>query len=352
MPVQCPSCKTINRDSALFCEKCGTKISDAAEGVPKPTGRPDSLPTAPSTAPQHLPHQGTTSPPAQIPRIRTGASFPVWFFYLLILSAGTVVLFGTVLIETLFSYSGGTVLELIFTLVVMFFITLPIFRKLTNSNVYLGTVTHLRVWSPYNQPQQPGIKKTNPSWVFNLQHADKNWNPVKDSKGFLEPVIEVAYRVEKLHGPPVEEGCRVAIRGKKSGSKLKVLDIWNLGTPAAGAATSSYGTVFYGRVTNWTQPSQTVDMRYPGENRYLEVWSFRLQFTDPGFQSLLRDASGNLSDPIPVVIKAQSISGPISDGDKLEIHGQVLGNTLHPSKMINHSAGSAAITIRGQTTGG
>ena len=87
-------------------------------------------------------------------------------------------------------------------------------------------------------------------------------------------------------------------------------------------------------------------MRYPGQGKSIEIWEFRLQPTVPGFDQLSRDQKGDLLMALPVEIRARSISGPLQEGDKVEIVGQIVNGTLYVRQMVNHSAGNAGLVIK------
>jgi hypothetical protein len=217
---------------------------------------------------------------------------------------------------------------------------LPIllWRKSSNS---MGIVTHLREWSPQSNPRL--AIRDFPNWVFNLRLTDEQGNPLADRRGFLLPIVEVEFRTDKVHGPPLEEGSQVILRGKWKRKNLRAVEIWNC-SPAMQTPVLGAGAVFLGQVTQ-LQSSSAPDMRYPGQPRSLQIMSFRLQLTDENFQ-LLRDTQGNLLPSSPVEIRAQAISGPIGDGDKVEIHGQVVNGILYTREVYNHSAGGAPVVVR------
>jgi hypothetical protein len=49
---------------------------------------------------------------------------------------------------------------------------------------------------------------------------------------------------------------------------------------------------------------------------------------------------------LPVEIRARSISGPLQEGDKVEIVGQIVNGTLYVRQLVNHSAGKAGLVIK------
>lgn len=78
----------------------------------------------------------------------------------------------------------------------------------------------------------------------------------------------------------------------------------------------------------------------------IDVWSFRLQRTDNDFQQLLRDNQRNLLAALPVEIRAQSISGPLQDGDKVEIRGHLIRGIFYVDRLFNFSAGGAELVMK------
>ena len=73
MPIQCPQCQKVNRDSAQFCDNCGASLAGnyAESGPIKPASgsRPDSLPESPS---RYLPEANPRATCSQDPeKLRT-----------------------------------------------------------------------------------------------------------------------------------------------------------------------------------------------------------------------------------------------------------------------------------------
>jgi len=209
----------------------------------------------------------------------------------------------------------------------------------------LGTVTHLREWTP--QGQQQWGTRTSPNWLFDLRLTNKTGDALKDRKGFLLPILEVEMRSDKVHGPPLEEGCQVILRGKWKAERLRAIEIWNC-SPGAITPTLGTKTTYWGQVTD-VQLSSAPDMRYGGQ-RSLQVLSFRLQLTDKEFQ-LQHDEAGNILPPIPVEIRAQSISGPLGNGEKVEICGSITQGILYTKEVRNHSASGAPPLVVKEWTG-
>jgi len=207
-----------------------------------------------------------------------------------------------------------------------------------------GVVSHMRQWAPLEINPKPGAKPTAAqTWLFDLRPTDDQWQPLLDRRGFQLPVLEVEFRTDRVHGSPLEEGSQVVVRGKWHHDRLDAKDIWNV-TPGVEAEPLGATTTFWGRVSA-LQPRQAQDTRYPGE-KLVEVWSFRLQPTDPSFEQLQRDAQGNLLAPWPVEIRAQTISGPLNEGDKVEVHGRVVRGTIYCNDVRNHSAGGAQLIVK------
>jgi hypothetical protein len=95
--------------------------------------------------------------------------------------------------------------------------------------------------------------------------------------------------------------------------------IWTL--PIGLLEEAQYGA---GRVTNFEQPKQVQDQRYP--SKLLEVWTFRVQYVDE---------LGNLQPLLPVVIRAETISGTLRDGDEVEILGKMEHGILYAQRVNN-----------------
>ena len=94
------------------------------------------------------------------------------------------------------------------------------------------------------------------------------------------------------------------------------------------------------------QPIENVrDTRY-SDGRFIQVRNFRVQLTDPQFVEYLRDRAGDALSPVPVEIRAREITGPILDGDKVEVRGFLVTGTVHTKEVYNHSAGSAPLTVK------
>jgi len=204
-----------------------------------------------------------------------------------------------------------------------------------------GIVTHMRMW----MPTPTGLMREGAAqnWVFDLCLTDDKWRSLVDSRGFQLPIVEVAFRSDRVHGAPIEEGSQVVLKGRWRKDRIEVKDLWNL-TPVAEVPTYGALTVFWGRVCD-PSASSAPDLRYPGE-KALVVWSLRLALTDPTFEQLQRDTQGNLLAPWPVEIRAASISGPMNKGDKVEVHGRVVRGTVYAKVVRNHSAGGASLVVK------
>ncbi|UCH93699.1 MAG: hypothetical protein JSV88_25990 [Candidatus Aminicenantes bacterium] len=345
MPIQCPKCKVVNRDTANFCQSCGNKLVEDTEKV-KITGKEPLLEPTPAQPAFDLKPGTDAVGEAQfpIPRIGKAPSIAAWFFFLVFIVIFSFITFA--IIMSLELMRVGTLEDFIMVAIFCFLFWLPFFIKKFTSKGFVGIVTHLR--SPAPNFKLPSKKnQPPPNWIFNLQRTNEKWQPLKDSKGFLLPIVEVVYRSDQLHGSPLEEGCRVAVRGKKKRQVIKVKAVWNL---SASQAIFDRGKqeIWWGRITNWTHPKQEPDLLYPDQNRFIEVWNFRLQQTDQSFSQFKRDSQGNLVESIPVEIRARTISGPLQDGDRVEIQGQRVSGTLYAKVVYNHSAGGASIRIKEQ----
>ncbi|MCU0568232.1 MAG: DUF5666 domain-containing protein [Oculatellaceae cyanobacterium Prado106] len=205
----------------------------------------------------------------------------------------------------------------------------------TGFRLHQGIVTFLHAWQG-----QPSVKflAWQPGWVFNLQRTDRHWQALQDRHGLLIPVVEVEYKVEAVHGPPLEEGSLVVVEGNWHRQKLRATHIWNL-SPSRMSSSSGHLNLFKGQVSNWDYPRSVPDTRYPG--RSIEIWNFRLRRVD---------TQGNLLPPIPVEIRAESIAGTLRNGDEVEVQGQIVDGTLYAQSVRNLSLAShPAIAIRGHT---
>jgi len=341
MPIQCQRCHKVNRDSAQYCDSCGASLTEPPI-TSKPfdqkqqSTRPDSLPETDSTPPPQF-----TRTPTKIPNIKRGPSFGHWLLFILAVLVFHVGIYA-ILVEQL---NGSYEQFEVFLLqgIIIFIIGLFFFLKIAKSKVYIGLVTHMEPWTPLSAKSNK--LKTAPKLVFNLQQTHKDWTPIKDNQGFLKPVLEVAFRTSKVHGEPLEEGTRVILKGKKMGEQIRAKEIWNLSSQNASAVISQHSK-FWGRVIHKASPRGMPDLRYPGQGNSIEVWEFRLQPATPSFDQLSRDHKGDLLMPIPVEIRARSISGPLQEGDKVEIVGQIVNGTLYVRQLINHSAGGAGLVIK------
>jgi hypothetical protein len=77
----------------------------------------------------------------------------------------------------------------------------------------------------------------------------------------------------------------------------------------------------------------------------LEVWAFELQQTDQRFKQVLRARDGLARPALHVEIRAMSISGPLKDGDKVEVRGTISGGTLYAHNVTNWSSQGARVTL-------
>jgi len=342
MPIQCPGCQKINRDSAKFCDSCGANLNENFS-APRPepqkvSSRPDSLPEKPTRS-----YPRTIQPQTQvrIPKIKSGPTFGAWILFILIIIGANFGIF-FLMVDSI----GGAYEEFESFLIqgiFLFIIGLFVFLKIAKSKVYLGVVTHLERYMA--QDLKPSKSKTIPNLMFNLQQTNKDWAPLKDNQGFLKPILEIAFRSNKVHGDPLEEGTRVILKGQKQKEQIRAKEIWNLSSKIQ-SNLSSQSNRHWGRVIQKAPSRALPDLRYPGQGKTIEVWEFRLQPSDPNFDQLSRDHKGDLLVALPVEIRAISISGPLNEGDKVEITGQVLNNILYARHLINHSAGGAELILK------
>lgn len=398
MPTQCPSCKAVNRDTATFCDQCGARLMTpaASEAPPAPIPpasapppqvrvqpSPAAAPTAAPSRPQTLPEEsvapapraaapGVAGRPATLPEesLRYVAAPPRqassttirapdvapgrpkrlagWYPWLIVISffLGIVAfqLWAVPPWQDHFMESLLIGAAFVTVFVGLAAIVGAAFAFLGSTASCKGVVSHMRQWAPLEINPKPGAKPTAAqTWLFDLVPTDDQGQPLQDKHGFQVPVLEVEFRTDRVRGSPLEEGSSVVVRGKWHRDRLEAKDIWNL-TPGVEAEALRATTTFWGRVSA-LQPRQAQDTRYPGE-RLVEVWSFRLQPTDPSFEQLQRDGQGNLLSPCPVEIRAQTISGPLNEGDKVEVHGRVVRGTIYCNEVRNHSAGGAQLIVK------
>lgn len=352
MPVRCSQCNTFNADTATSCDACGSSlIIPNTEATRRELRKPDSLPEA-HTGPESRPSRTETSSPAPFdpgltgrpPTVKPGPprrSHAWRWNFMFAVAVGLVI---GAFAASKDSYDAGETFfqAAVFFAGIAFVIGVP-FALLGNRPASCkGIVTHLHEWSA-----QPGLgskaTKLVQNWLFELRLTDDRGDWIRDPRGFLLPVVEVEFRADTVHGPALEEGNPVVVRGAWKGARMRAVEIWNC-APAIQAPASAPQDVFFGQVTQF-QSTSTPDMRYPGQ-RSVSLVSFRLQATDRGFQ-LLRDRSANLLPSLPVEIRAQSITGPIGEGDKIEVHGRIVQSVLYTKEIYNHSAGGAPVVVRG-----
>jgi hypothetical protein len=347
----------MNRDTATFCDSCGINLIEPVDPTPKPDRSAGDRPIEGATRPETLPEDrvgladvrrdagispdgwvqdGSIRPPNVSPGPPTGLPRKRRIRIAIVFA-----LLGAIL-TAMIDPSAPPEAMLTFGIVAgigALLLSVPLALFLNRCST-MGIVTHLQDWYPHDQNK----RKLRPNWVFDLRLTDRDWQPLHDSRGFLLPIVETEFRSDKIHGPALEEGSRVIMRGTIKSDRVIAGEIWNL-TPASADPTHSRSSVFWGQVIGW-QPRQAMDMRYPGQ-RHLEVWNFRLQQTDENMQKLHRDPEGNLQKPLPVEIRAQAIAGSIQDGDKVEVHGQLVKGTLYAREVRNHSAGGSSLVIKG-----
>lgn len=346
MAIQCPNCKAINRDTATFCDSCHARLIDTSEQVTpaaaivKPTTVPEDrfILNRPLEIPLSTPSYETVKPPRVKLGVQPHRRARFWYFVFVLAAA---------VIGFVIGLSGPDPEEepvIFFVLfgVIALVIGYPILLWKTRYSS-MGIVTHLRQWYPEDQTAKQSLRKILPNWVFDLRLTDDNYRTLRDKKGFLLPTVEIEFRSDRLHGPPLEEGSKVVLKGRLKGGRVNAKNIWNT-SPSIDVSVLGEHVISWGRVTN-IQSKQAQDMRYPGQ-RSIEVLDFRLQRTDADFQELLRDLQGNLLSSLPVEIRAQSISGSLNEGDKVEIVGQVAHGTLYTREVYNHSAGGSKLVVK------
>ena len=399
MPTQCPSCKAVNRDTATFCDQCGAHLTTVAASdvapaavsppagtspvpatqqtavsppavAPSVSSRPETLPeesapaparmaapsiagrpaTLPEDSPRHVaaPPRHVSSTTIRAPDVAPGRPRRApWYPWLIVISFVFAIMAFQLWARPPWQ-SHFTESLLIGAVFVAIFVALAAvigapFAFLGSTASCKGVVSHMRQWAPLEINAKPGKPTAAQTWLFDLRPTDDQWQPLQDKLGFQLPVLEVEFRTDRVHGSPLEEGSSVVVRGKWHRDRVEAKYIWNL-TPGVEAEPLGAPTIFWGRVSG-LQPRQAQDVRYPGE-KLVEVWSFRLQPTDASFEQLQRDAQGNLLAPWPVEIRAQTISGPLSEGDKVEVRGRVVRGTIYCNDVRNHSAGGAQLIVK------
>jgi len=344
MPMQCPNCKALNKDTSTKCEACGySLLSDLEDRKPEALARkPDTMPEALARKPDTMPEDQSgadahnrelktlvTVRRKTLPEDQVKSTVDVG-------KPETVPGFPKKPADGYTRTLGG----------------IPFWET---HNFFVGIITSLRDEVKTKTKEEksnirfiPVIGKRFAAygvseakihyWLFLLQRTNENWQPLKDSKGFLCPTVEVMFYYSKeLHGPTLEEGSCVVVRGKQRKGTIEAKEIWNL-SPGSELPVHDSRQVFHGQVTI-VELRQAQDMRYPGQ-RYLEVLSFRLQRTDEHFKQIFKDRQGNLLKPLQVEIRAQSISGLPHEGDRVEVSGQLVRGTLYTKEVHNHSTGA------------
>ena len=308
MPIQCQNCKNSNKDTASFCTTCGTNLVISPESL-----KPIQTSIDPGRQSETVFLQSSFSPsapPIRSPKLRGGPSRTVWVGY---------IIYATVILFSIAGEREPDVPVMIgFFLISGLMIVLIFFWQ----SIYMSIVTNLRKEYGY--------------WLFDLRRTDEAWQPLKDRKGFSLPIIEVLFRPDRVHGARLEEGSRITLRGKKKKTRIHGKEIWNLTTDSTIGSVYGEQQIFQGRVINWDSPRQVPDTRYPNQNKFIEVWSFRLQRIN---------AQGQFSSPLPVEIRAQSIGGTLRDGDQIEIYGNLVNGIIYAKEIKNHSV-SALLRVR------
>jgi hypothetical protein len=86
------------------------------------------------------------------------------------------------------------------------------------------------------------------------------------------------------------------------------------------------------------QGDRIPDTRSLYKQMYIEERSFIL---------LRTDEKGNPLQPLPVIIRARTISGVLRNGDEVEVRGQLVRGTLYAREIKDLSTGGASLVIKG-----
>ncbi|GAA2104117.1 hypothetical protein GCM10009841_21750 [Microlunatus panaciterrae] len=236
---------------------------------------------------------------------------------------------------------ADVVAEYLIVFAVVFSLGLYPFLHRWSRPATVGTVIQLRRGDGGADPKEEA------RWVFDLQLCDRSWQPQRDRSGFLLPRVEVTYHATRVHGDEIDEGCPVAVIGRPKRGAIKASEVWNL-TVLDETGLGVGQTRVVGRVTDWQPPDRVVDTRY-ADGRTLQVYTFRVQPTDAEWVQARRDEHGGLIPAVPIEIRAREITGSLQDGDRVVVVGRMRAGTLHAREVINHSAGGAALTVKGPT---
>lgn len=347
MPIECPKCYSQNLDTASSCAACGERLISTGRTDSTTIRKPPDLPEAETLLPS--PPKPTESMPygSSVWQSRVKPGMPshirhVWRWYVgFALVVG--LLSGSIVYLNDYnpSFSEEFLAPMAFFGSFALIIGLPVVLWLARPSKAMGVVTNVRQWSSW--ANRYPLSYDVPGWVFDLRLVDKQGKALSDTKGFTLPPVQVEYSTTNVHGPSIEEGSPVVVRGKWIKDRLYANNIWNCSQPLE-APVQGTPVTYYGQVIG-VQMASVTDPRYGGQ-KTLQVLDFRLQQTDQAFQ-LLRDRDGNLLSPLPVEIRAEVISNLPQDGDKVEARGQMTRGMLYAREILNHSAGGASIVVKG-----
>jgi hypothetical protein len=348
MPVKCPNCGSINKDTNLNCSHCSAEIifitketngSERTEMHSHGNLPEESLLRNKNASASKIVPNEEVIPANLLPllkKMKLGSRRSVnpwkWYFFLALVFGSAVGL-----IELRAFFEIAVTFFAVF-LVIGFPFALLIWKR---SFTTMGIVTHLREWNPRTKGDTSDKKLKD--WRFDLRFTNKNWVPLSDDKGFLQPVVEVEFRKSCLHGSTLEEGNKVIIKGKRRKNKISANDVWNC-TSGTEITTVGSKKTYLGKVMDMNQ-YQVPDLRYPEGLRHLQVLNFRLQRTDDQF-NLLRDEEGNLLPYVQVEVRAKSIINSPQNGDKIEVRGQIMQGTLYSKEIINHSSSGSKVKVK------
>jgi len=352
MPIQCPQCKAVNRDTATFCDSCGGRlIVSSGQEIPVPSipaPRPTNLPEEgartvgipPSPPPYQQPAHSTGFSTVHIPNAKFGRPrlrHPWRWLFFFVLAVGLI---GGVYTAADKPWIGFLEGALTFAGIVLA-IGLPLAIVRSQPVYTTGIVTHMRPWMSIHPEAPKERMEYTKNWIFDLRCIDRSGQPLMDKDGYTLPTVEVEFREDLVHGQPLEEGCFVVVRGKYFETRFKSRDIWNSSKTSEVSILGGIN-IYYGKVMNIRERSAP-DLRYPGSS--LQIWTFLLQQTDQQF-NLVRNAQEDITAPLPVEIRAQSIGGSLGDGDKVELRGQMVRGVVYTKEIKNITAGGAQIVVR------
>lgn len=358
MPLQCPNCNTIHSDSAKFCNQCGQSL---IENLNQNTGSETSVKTETFSGQQEKTTANTsdsyndsnTISTVQIPPVSISRKQPSkhiwrnlrWFVFISGLLSLLIIVSNNPLREGIEGF-WEAILMFLFGALPMLFIGI-IFVLIRNKFTFIGIVDHMYLDSESVSKsdntllKREGTQSSNVRFMtVHFKRTNKNFIPLKDRNGFLLPVLVISVKPDIVLGDPLQIGQRIVVMGKIKKKKPIALKVWNLDSEASQANSQQIST-YFGLTIDKAQPRQIPDPRNP-EQRKINIWEFRIQLTSNNFQEMIRDGQGNLSKPVPIVIRAFTIEGPLKDGDRLEVTGVMLRGILNAKRVINHSSANKA----------